>query len=805
MLDLIIFIFYFIGCLFLVYFFENALIWFSACCSLIILFFIFQLISISLLIILTLIVSILFLVFKIQPLRRYLLSVHLLKQLKPRIPKLSQAEKEILLSGDVGWEGQLFSGDPKWQELKTTSSTVLLTEEEQNFLENQVESLCQLLDINRFTEQEQNLPETVWEYIKKERFWGLTISKDYGGYGFSDLAHAMIITKLASRSYSVAISVMVPNSVGPGELIQHYGTFEQKTYYLPRLARSEEISCFALTSEVAGSDATSIIDKGVVSYGTFENKKILGIYLNWSKRYITLAPVATVMALAFKLFDPEHLLGVANEIGITLAIIPTHLPGITIGKKHHPMNLAFSNGPIQGENVFIPLDAVVGGQEGCGRGWKMIIERFAIGRGISLPALTSGSAQTCLATSSAYALVRQQFRRSIGEFEGVKLKLAEIVGYSYITLAVQKMLLSQISAGNKPAIASAIAKYHLTELNRKLVNSALDIHAGRGVQAGPRNYLLNFYFSIPMNITVEGANILTRSLIIFGQGVVGAHPFLLKELRSLENTDDESLKTFDKIIWQHIYYFSHHFIKTFISGLTGGRLIRIKGKNEQNNLWKKQLTRMSGALLIITDITLLIYGKDLKNREALSARFGDILSFLYLASSVLQFAENHLGNKEEQDVIDWCLAFCLSKIQFAWNDLLANFPCNYLGNFLLKLIFPWGSVYQKPSDQLSFNLANSMLTNSGLRQQLSSFGYCGNNSAAFRVELAMKNILKNQRLLQRLKNEFNFDCFKTEKKIVEKFLHQKIEEGVFTNLDSANLLAMLTSCQEAIAVDVFEN
>ena len=493
-------------------------------------------------------------------------------------PPLTQSEIDVLQAGGTWWEVQIFTGYPNWKAL-IHSDLPKLTEEEQAFIDHEVETLCRMLDDWQI-QQDNDMPKEVWEYIKKEGFWALVFGKKYGGHAFSAVAHSTIVSKIASRSISAAISVMVPNSLGPAEFLAQYGTEKQKKHYLPRLAKGEEIGCFALTTTEAGSDATAIVDRGVVCKGEYQGKEVLGIRLSWEKRYITLAPIATIVALAFKLYDPERLLGNKEKVGITIALIPTHLPGVTKGSRHAPLDLAFLNGPIRGKDVFIPLDLVPGGPSKCGHGWVMMMECLSLGRGISLPALATGATKLCFRMSGAYAQIRQQFKRPIGQFEGVADGLAHIGGYTYLCEATRLLTAQAVDKGVKPSVASAITKYHLTEMCRRAVNRAMDIHAGRGIQMGPRNYLGRVYQSIPISITVEGANILTRNLIIYGQGVLRCHPFLSEEIKAAANPEDkEQNKRFDKLILSHTGFMLSRLLRGIVYGFTGGRWIQVREKS----------------------------------------------------------------------------------------------------------------------------------------------------------------------------------------------------------------------------------
>ena len=569
-----------------------------------------------------------------QAWRRRLFTLPCQRFMQQKIPPISATEKIAIAAGDIGWEGELFTGRPAWRKLLSIPKP-RLTVAEQSFLDKQVATLCNLLNDWQII-QKQDLPIKAWAYIKKQGFLGMIIPKEYGGLGFSAMAHSTIIMRIASTSSSAAVSVMVPNSLGPAELILHYGTLEQKRYYLPKLACGEEIPCFALTGVESGSDAGTMYDHGIVCEGEYQGKQTLGIRLNWDKRYITLAPIATVLGLAFILYDPNHLIGEQDEIGITLCLIPTQHPGVDIGNRHLPLHMAFMNGPTRGKDVFIPLDWIIGGIAMAGQGWRMLMECLASGRGISLPALSTATGKFCTRVTGAYALVRQQFHLPIGYFEGVASNLANIGGYTYLLEAARLLTVSHIDQGKKPAIATAMAKYHMTEMARKVVNHAMDIHGGKAIQLGPKNYLAMVYCGTPISITVEGANILTRNLIIFGQGMMRCHPYIQEFLSLATPISNNNLPEFERILFKQVRYTLSNFARALLSGLTGGLFIWVPGKVKAK-AYLRQMTRMSVALALVSDVSLLLLGGRLKRKEALSARLGDVWSYLYMASAVIKY------------------------------------------------------------------------------------------------------------------------------------------------------------------------
>lgn len=690
------------------------------------------------------------LISNLPSLRRRFIIQPALTILKNKIPTISKTEREAIEAGNTWWEKELFCGRPHWKTLFSYPEASLSTEEEK-FLNNQVETLCAMLNDWEIVYDEQNMPEAVWQYLKKEKFFGLVIPKQYGGLGFSAYAHSCVIVKIASRSISAAVNTMVPNSLGPGELLLQYGTDEQKTYYLPRLAKGEDIPCFALTAPEAGSDAASIPDNGIVCKQKLNGKEQIGIRLSWDKRYITLAPVATVLGLAIHLYDPEHILGNVEDVGITLCLIPTNHPGVEIGHRHYPLYTAFMNGPTRGKDVFIPMDWIIGGPSKAGQGWQMLMECLSIGRAISLPGLATASGQVAYRYTGAYAKIRRQFHVSISAFEGIQESLGYIAGYTYILEACRTMTASAVDQHIKPAIASAIAKYHMTEISRKIITHAMDVHAGQMVQIGPRNFLANIYMAIPISITVEGANILTRNLIIFGQGAIRCHPYLLKEvaLISHEKTDIAAL---DKVLISHVGFFISNLLRNIAYGISGGKLIFSSIKNRRIRSRHKQLTRMSAALALLADTSVILMGGSLKRRERLSARLGDILSYLYLASTVLKYYKDNGSPESDVENVEWALQYCLANIQVASDGLTSNFPVPIVGKLLRWLIFPLGTAYAKPSDEIHAKILVQMLSSSALRDRLTAHVYQSKDATdpSFRLNAALAQADAMEPLLRKL-------------------------------------------------------
>ena len=739
----------------------------------------------------------------IKSLRLQLISHPLFLFIQRNLPAISKTEKEALAAGDVWWEKELFCGKPNWKTLLAMEKP-RLSQREQAFLDNQVEALCALLNDWEINHVSHDLPKNAWEYIKKERFLGLVISKEYGGHAFSTLAHSSIITKVASRSLSTAISIMVPNSLGPAELLTHYGTQEQKNYYLPRLARGEEIPCFALTEPLAGSDAANIQNHGVICKGRYNDQEVLGLKLTWDKRYITLAPIATILGLAIKTYDPQHFLSKKENLGITLCLIPTKHPGVEIGKRHFPLGMGFMNGPTSGKDVFIPMEWIIGGEKEIGNGWRMLMECLSIGRAISLPSVSTATAHLCFRTTGAYALARKQFNVPIGTFEGIKLKLAEIAAYSYQLEATRIMTASAVDQNIKPTVASAITKYHLTELSREILNNAMDIHGGRSIQLGPRNYLGHGYQAIPIAITVEGANILTRNLIIFGQGAFRCHPYLREEM---EITSGEltpsTLAAFDKLLFSHLSYSLNNKVRAFILALSSP-LVNLFNRHSLK-CYYHQLTRFSAALAYLSDLTMLFLGGKLKRKEALSARLGDVLSELYLASACLRYHHDHGESPEEWPYIEWILKNKLFRIQTALTEFLDNFPYPWMAKIFHFWIFPFGKHFKKPSDNLSFELAQHIMQPSALRNRLTQLCYMKKekDDPVYRVEKAFLNVLATESISKKITMAIKKGSL-SKNLPYEDQIDEAISHNIITKEEASALLETHAAVLDAIQVDAFD-
>jgi acyl-CoA dehydrogenase len=664
------------------------------------------------------------LVLGVRPLRRFAVSDRILAIFRKAMPPMSQTEREAIEAGTVWWDGELFSGKPDWAKLLALPRPTL-TPEEQRFLDHEVEELCALVSDWETTNVYKDLPPHVWQYIKDKGFLGMAIAKEYGGLGFSAYAHSQVMTKLATHSGTVAVTVMVPNSLGPGELLAHYGTEAQKRHYLPRLAKGLDIPCFALTNPHAGSDAAAIPDYGIVCYGEHEGARVLGLRVTWEKRYITLGPVATLLGLAFRAYDPDHLIGDKEDLGITCALIPTSHRGVQIGRRHMPLNAVFQNGPNWGKDVFIPMEWVIGGQPMLGRGWRMLMECLAAGRGISLPATGTGMAKLAVRTTGGYARVRQQFKTPIGMFEGIEEPLARMGGNLYMMDAARVLTASAIDLGEKPAVLSGVAKLHLTERARIIVNDAMDITGGKGICMGPSNFIASAYMSLPVAITVEGANILTRSLIVFGQGAIRCHPYVLKEIAATRYADRKMARSaFDKLLFGHLRFTLSNAARTLVMGLTGSHFVRVPADvAPETRRYYQQLTRFSAALSFLADVSMGVLGGALKRKEKLSARLGDVLSLLYLCSATLKRYESDGRQPADAPLMHWSIWDAMFKAQNAVEGVISNFPNRFLAELMWRFVFPLGRPYEVPSDQLGHEVARILIAPSPTRDRLTADMY----------------------------------------------------------------------------------
>ncbi|MGH8151482.1 MAG: acyl-CoA dehydrogenase [Rhodanobacteraceae bacterium] len=653
----------------------------------------------------------------VVPLRRRLLSARLLAFFRRVLPQLSETEQVALDAGTVGFEGELFSGKPDWSRL-LSEPRPQLTAEEQAFLDGPCEKLCAMIDDWHITHEIADLPPEVWDFIKREGFFGMIIPKRYGGMEFSATAHSMVLQKLASVSATLSSLVAVPNSLGPAELLLHYGNEEQKNHYLPRLADGREVPCFALTGPYAGSDATSIPDYGIVCKRSVDGAETLGIRLTFDKRYITLAPVATLVGLAFRMYDPDHLLGAKDDLGITLALIPRDTEGLEIGRRHFPLNIPFQNGPLRGKDVFVPMDALIGGPHMAGHGWRMLVECLSVGRGISLPSSAAGFVRMIVAATGAYARIRKQFGLAVARFEGVEEALARIGGRSYAIAALSRASAAAVDRGEKPAVVSAIAKYHATEIGREVIKDAMDVHGGKGIQLGPSNYMGRCWEGAPITITVEGANIMTRSLMIFGQGAIRCHPWVLKEMHAAREPDHaKALADFDKALFGHLGFGISNAARALVLGLTFAKVGKAPGDAYTRRYYRK-LNRYSAALALTADTAMGVLGGRLKFKEKLSARLGDVLSYLYICSAMLKRYEDEGRPEGERPLLAWAFHDSVWRMQMALDGVMRNFPVRPVAWLLHALVFPFGRREVEPSDRLGRRVAAILTAPNSARDAL---------------------------------------------------------------------------------------
>ncbi|GHE97889.1 acyl-CoA dehydrogenase FadE [Thalassotalea profundi] len=658
----------------------------------------------------------------INDVRKKYISQPLLALFKKIMPEMSRTEQEAIDAGTTWFEADLFRGAPDWKKLHSYPQPSL-TVEEQAFLDGPVEEVCRMIDDWETTHERTDMSPEVWQYLKDNKFFAMIIKKKFGGLEFGAFAQSRVLQKLSGASTVLASTVGVPNSLGPGELLQHYGTKEQQDYYLPRLVKGDEIPCFALTSPEAGSDAGAIPDFGIVCRGEFEGEEVLGMKLTWNKRYITLAPVATVLGLAFKLKDPEHLLGEEEDLGITCALIPTNIDGVITGRRHFPLNVPFQNGPTQGNEVFVPLSFIIGGPEMAGQGWRMLVECLSVGRAITLPSNSAGGIKSLALATGAYSRIRRQFKLPIGKMEGVEEALARIGGNAYLMDAVTIMSTGAIDLGEKPSVISAISKYHLTEKMRSCVSDAMDIHGGKGICLGKNNYLGRGYQGAPVAITVEGANILTRSMIIYGQGAIRCHPYVLAELAAGSNTNEQqAIKEFDHALFGHIGFAISNIVRSVWFSFTGSRILKAPF-NDDTRRYYQLMTRFSSNLAMLSDIAMLVLGGDLKRRERISARLGDILSYLYLTSATLKRFNDEGRQASELPMVKWAAEDSLYRTQQAIDELINNFPNKIVAGALRLIIFPLGTWLQKPSDALDHSVARILQTPSPARTALGKGQY----------------------------------------------------------------------------------
>ncbi|UNK50795.1 acyl-CoA dehydrogenase [Lysobacter sp. S4-A87] len=720
------------------------------------------------------------------------------------LPPLSETERVALEAGTVGFEGELFSGKPDWNILLNQAKPTL-SADEQAFLDGPTEELCRMVNDWEITHVHADLTPPVWEFIKKNKFFGMIVPKEYGGLGFSALGNHKVIQKLASISSVVSSTVGVPNSLGPAELLLHYGTQEQKDYYLPRLADGREVPCFGLTGPWAGSDATSIPDYGIVTTGEWNGARVVGVKLTFDKRYITLAPVATLIGLAFRMYDPDGLIGDQKDIGITLALLPRDTDGVEIGRRHFPLNSPFQNGPIHGREVFIPLSQLIGGEAYAGKGWQMLVECLSIGRSITLPSTASGGAKMAAVVTGAYARIRKQFGLSVGRFEGVEEALARIAGNAYAASALAEASAAAVARGELPAVPSTISKYHCTEMGREAAQDAMDIHGGKGIILGPKNYLGRGWQASPIAITVEGANIMTRSLMIFGQGAILCHPWVLKEMKAATLPDpDERLREFDKNLFGHIGFAISNAVRSWWYGLVNARFGAAPGDSYTRRYYRK-LNRYSAALALMADTSMLLLGGKLKFKESLSGRLGDVLSHLYIVSAMLKRYEDQGRPVSDQPLLAWSVHNSVHKIEIAFSAALRNFPIRPVGWLLWMLVFPWGRRAQAPSDRLGHKTASLLMSPNEARDRLASGIFmtpCENNPAGRINSYLQKAILAEpveRKFLKALKNsDIEAHDFASQ-------LDEGVREGWITADERRQLEELREMTIDTISVDDFDS
>jgi len=740
----------------------------------------------------------------IRPLRRFLISNRFFRIYKRMLPPMSRTEREALEAGTVWWDGELFTGGPDWNKL-LSAKPPRLSAEEQAFIDGPCEELCRMIDDWDITHRRADLPPEVFDFIKKKGFWAMIIPKRYGGLEFSAYAHSCVVVKIASRSGTVASTVVVPNSLGPAELLLHYGTEEQKNHLLPRLARGEEIPCFGLTGPRVGSDAGSLPDTGIVCKGVYQGREVTGIRLNFSKRYITLAPIATLIGLAFRLFDPDKLLGGEADRGITVALVPRATPGITIGRRHFPLNGPFQNGPVTGKDVFVPLDAIVGGPKMAGQGWRMLVEQLSVGRCISLPSIATGGSKGAVYSTGAYARIRRQFNMPVGKFEGVEAVIARMAARTYIMDAARSVTTGAIDGGEKPSVPAGILKYHVTEMGRMIANDAMDVQGGKGIMLGPKNYLGRGYQMVPVSITVEGANILTRSLIIFGQGAVRCHPWVLKEMNAAQDPDRaRALRDFDDALFRHIGFTISNAVRSFFTALTLSRIVRAPVAGPTRRYYE-HINRFSASFAFATDVAMLSLGGYLKKKENLSARLGDVLSSMYLASMVLKHFENQGRPETDLPLVEHACRSLLYQAQEQLHSFLRNFPVRWLAALMRVIIFPRGLTYSAPSDRLNPKIAELVMNPGEARERLCHYVYrtLEPKNHLGLVEQAMRLAIAAEPIEKRIRVE-GVKTGRVQALDLPGQIREALAEGIINEAEAAQLREYDRRVMDIVNVDDFD-
>ena len=742
----------------------------------------------------------------IDSLRMIFITKPAYKTLANAMPSMSTTEREALDAGTSWWEKELFMGAPDWSKFNAYPYPTLSTEE-QSFLDHEVEHLCQMLNDWDIHHQLKDLPPEAWTYIRENGFLGLIIPKEYGGRAFSSFAQSRIMSKIASRSLTTAVSCMVPNSLGPGELLLHYGTEEQKNRYLPGLAKGEEIPCFGLTSPEAGSDAGAIPDTGVVCYGEFEGQQVLGLCMNFSKRWITLAPIATVIGLAFKLYDPEGLLGDKNktEHGITCALIPASHEGVKIGARHNPGS-PFMNGTVDGQDVFIPLDWIIGGSQNIGKGWRMLMECLAVGRGISLPALSTAASEMTYLNVGAFAKIRQQFKISIGKFEGVQEATSDIASDTYMLEAFRYLVTCGLNQGGKPAVMTAMAKYYATETMRRVVNHGMDVVGGRAVQMGPRNFIALMYQAIPVSITVEGANILSRSLMIFGQGSMRCHPYLFEELQLLQAEDkNTALYHFNDMLFKHLGYTFNRTARAFAYGYIGGASDTPQSANDFTRPYYKIINRLSADFALTADMCLGLLAGDIKRKEMLSGRLADIHANLFISTAILKYYEHGKQTEAEQIHAKLALEKALFNAQEAFYGLFANFPVGIAAGLVKFICFPLGRPIKKSSDALKQQAGEIIMQDNAFRDELKKhvFYTTQEDDVTGRMESTFNLLIKLEPLWDKFKKAESKGQFKG--LTFDERMSDALSIGFVTQQEASSLMIYNAKRYDSMLTDIFDS
>lgn len=724
--------------------------------------------------------------------------------IRKSLPKVSDTETQALEAGTIGFDAEFFSGRPDWAKLRAVPP-VTLTEEERAFLNGPTDELCRMIDDWQVRHTEREIPEPIWDFAKKHGFLGMLISKEHGGLGFSAQAQSLILGKIASRSPDVCTIVMVPNSLGPGELIEKYGTDEQKHHYLPRLAKGLEVPCFSLTGPTSGSDAATMRDIGSVTMGMHEGREVLGIRLSWDKRYITLGPKATLVGLAFRLFDPQNLLGKGEDIGITVALIPASHPGVNIGRRHLPSGAAFPNGPNWGNDVFIPMEFVIGGEKMVGQGWRMLMECLAAGRAISLPSSGAAGAKAMLRFTTAYGRIRKQFGLPVARMEGLEEPLARMIETAYVNEAGRAVTASMVSRGEKPSVISAIMKYQSTERLRRSVNDAMDLHGGRAICDGPTNYLQSAYLMIPVGITVEGANILTRSLITFAQGALRSHPFLYREIQACQDTDTRrGLAAFETAFFSHIALSVSNGVGAFFHNVTGGLFGKVPSQAGGTAEWYRQLWRASRSFAFVADLTVALLGGGLKTKQKLTGRMADALSELYLLSCALKRYEDDGKPANDRHIVALVAQNGLYRFQEAMRGTIDNFPVAPVRWLMRLVVFPLGLPYRPASDRLASTCVRLAIEPGEVRDRLTRYIFVSKDpkDPTGLLEVALEKVVAAEEAEKKLERAIRQGTIRRYHGI--DWIGDAVTKGVVTAAEGQLLRDAEALTARVIAVDHFD-